>query len=84
MAQRTLRDIINMPINNGETRGAKVDALHDYMLQNQIPTERFETDGELNWPSQARDQKQQINNMIELYVKIIISCLFIYEFYNIY
>ena len=65
MAQRTLREIIDMPINNGETRGAKVDALHDYMLQNNIPRTNFEINGVLDWPSQARDQKQQIHNMIE-------------------
>ena len=57
-------EIKGMSDNNPHNRGLKVDAIHDYMIRNGIDTSPFEIDGELDWPSRAKPQKDMIRDMI--------------------
>ena len=58
-------NIKNLAQNNGNSRGVKVDAIHDYMLSNGIDSSMFERDGALNWPDRASQQTKMINDMIQ-------------------
>ena len=58
-------NIQTMKENNGDARGDKVDAIHDFMRENGIDSTDFENQGQLIWPGGARAQRNQIAAMIE-------------------
>ena len=62
-------EIQAMPENNGDARGDKVDAIHNFMVKNRIDSSDFENQGVLIWPEKkdrrdwARAQKKQLAAM---------------------
>ena len=58
-------EIQAMPENNSNNRGDKVDAIHNFMLTNNIDSSRFENRDGLIWPGAAAAQRLQLAAMIE-------------------
>jgi len=61
-------EIQTMPENNGDARGDKVDAIHNFMQDNGIDSSRFENQEGLIWPEGRRSadlQRQQLADMIQ-------------------
>ena len=58
-------EIQAMPENNSDNRGDKVDAIHNFMLTNNIDSSRFENRDGLIWPGAAAAQRLQLADMIE-------------------